>query len=770
MHPALLNLTLALLPVTAPTTGEAVQSPESNDLFAIYSAGLDEVMKDPRDGGVRALLGNLQPMLEELGKQNGEPAPMPMLMIARWINQPMYLVGNVKPNGVPSFQFDISWDERADARKEFAQLRKVLQKEGVSLSASDADAGSMMVETPMGKLSAKLIDLDKGATLSINFGRDRAPAFQLPSYSLPGGVAPVFIANWSGKALAKLIEKNLKDDEQKLVAKFLDTVGLAGPNAMDISVALGHGGGESISTTHVKGWSESFFGKHMTNRLDESDLALLPADTLWGWVGNLEVSSLFELAREIDQPEVDKALQMAGAMVGMDLEKDLFGRIGPVLGAYSSRGTGGAGGPMGLVFFAECDQPDKVLGSIEKLLKLAEAQTQQKISTKKWMHGEIACTTFSSPGAAMPVEPCVGISGDRLFLAASRNALIEALDQSTRKESILSHPRVAALPPSALKGLLAFNFFDADFGLERGYASIGMLQSMGSNMLSGVDADVDLSALPNLSSLMPSYAQLKRGSRPTVSMTYVRGGDLLQATTHDSSMVARVTAMAGSPMSFGGPAAMGMVASIAIPNLLSARLSANESAAIATMHSLISAQTQIKTSVALDGDRDGVGEFGTLGELAGSRPIRDMEAYVRPALLPQELGKLLSDGCGGSVIQRSGYYIQIFVPGHGGKMVSDEPGVSETILARIDADGAESRWCAYAWPVDAGRSGNRSFFVDQRGSVYAANPADFGGYSGLCSSNGNQPNFDAAYAHGSSTHMPSYGEAASDGNVWQVIQ
>ena len=768
MHPALLNLTLALLPVTSPA-GEPAQEQVSNDLFAIYSAGLDEVLKDPRDGGVRALLANLQPMLEAMGEANGDPVPMPAIMISRWINQPMCMVGNVSPEGMPSFQFDISWDDRADARKEFSQLRKILKKEGVSLTASDADAGSMTVDTPAGKFSAKLIDLDKGATLSINLGRERVPAFQLPSYSLPGSIEPVFIANWSGKAMAAILDKNLTDKDEKLAAKFLDTVGLAGPNAMDISVSLGHGGAESITTTHVKGWSNSFFGKQMTDRLDESDLALLPADTLWGWVGTMKVSSLFELAREINKPEVDKALQMATAMVGMDLEKDLFGRIGPVMGAYSSRGTGGAGGPMGLVFFAECNQPEKVLHSLEKLLQLAEAQTQMKISSKKWMHGDIACTTFSSPGAAMPVEPCVGISGDRMFIAASRNALIEALEQTTREESILTHPRIASLPPAALQSLLSFNFFDADFGLERGYASIGMLQSMANNMMAGAQADVDLSALPNLSSIMPSYAQLARGSRPTVSLTYVRGGDLLQATTHDSSMVARVTALAGSPMSFGGPATASIMASVAIPKLLGARLNANESATISTMRALASAQAQIKSSAALDGDRDGVGEFGLLGELAASRPIRDMDAHVRPALLSPRFGELVPDGCGGSVIQSYGYYIQVFVPSHGGKMVSDEPGVDETVLARIDADGAESRWCAYAWPVDAGKTGNRSFFVDHRFNVYFSTPSSFGGYSGLCSDNGNQPSFTAAYAHGSDTHMPSYGEAASDGNVWQMI-
>jgi hypothetical protein len=37
--------------------------------------------------------------------------------------------------------------------------------------------------------------------------------------------------------------------------------------------------------------------------------------------------------------------------------------------------------------------------------------------------------------------------------------------------------------------------------------------------------------------------------------------------------------------------------------------------------------------------------------------------------------------------------------------------------AGVDANNAEVLWCAYAWPVDFGTTGNRSFFVNQRGEI-----------------------------------------------------
>jgi hypothetical protein len=36
----------------------------------------------------------------------------------------------------------------------------------------------------------------------------------------------------------------------------------------------------------------------------------------------------------------------------------------------------------------------------------------------------------------------------------------------------------------------------------------------------------------------------------------------------------------------------------------------------------------------------------------------------------------------------------------------------------IAADAAEKRWYAYAWPIHAGDTGIRSFYVDQDGDIF----------------------------------------------------
>ena len=70
-------------------------------------------------------------------------------------------------------------------------------------------------------------------------------------------------------------------------------------------------------------------------------------------------------------------------------------------------------------------------------------------------------------------------------------------------------------------------------------------------------------------------------------------------------------------------AIIAIIASIAIPNLLSARLNANESAAIATLKNISSAQAQCQASGAIDANNNGAGEYGYFAELAGGVGVRN---------------------------------------------------------------------------------------------------------------------------------------------------
>ena len=167
-------------------------------------------------------------------------------------------------------------------------------------------------------------------------------------------------------------------------------------------------------------------------------------------------------------------------------------------------------------------------------------------------------------------------------------------------------------------------------------------------------------------------------------------------------------------------AIIAIIAAIAIPNLLSARLNANETAAIATLRNISSAQAQFQATGKADVDGDGAGEFGLMRELSGAAPVRDNidgSSSGTPLNPPVLSGAFRTLGAGGDVT-RTGYGFRLWLQGPNGAATKD---ASLTTLGgggvTIDSDMSETTWCCYAYPVNYSSSGNRTFFVNQSGDI-----------------------------------------------------
>src|SRR5688572_13706208 len=182
-------------------------------------------------------------------------------------------------------------------------------------------------------------------------------------------------------------------------------------------------------------------------------------------------------------------------------------------------------------------------------------------------------------------------------------------------------------------------------------------------------------------------------------------------------------------------AIIAIIASIAIPKLMSARISANENAAIATLRSIASAQAQLQSSCAIDTDADGGGEFGFFGELAGTAPLRFYDgaadapgldvATLDPAILPTAFGDVITVAAGGeAIVSRAGYFFKIYLPD--ATAAGDIQGLPETGGDGVggsagapfpDPNNCEIMWACYAWPIEPESTGNRVFFINQEGDL-----------------------------------------------------
>jgi prepilin-type N-terminal cleavage/methylation domain-containing protein len=209
-------------------------------------------------------------------------------------------------------------------------------------------------------------------------------------------------------------------------------------------------------------------------------------------------------------------------------------------------------------------------------------------------------------------------------------------------------------------------------------------------------------------------------------------------------------------------AIIAIIAAIAIPNLLSARLSANESNAISTLRNMVTSQAQFQSASNMDEDQDGTGEYGSLGEMSGlSNLIRNgvgVAAPLNPPILPATFQTITNGNA-----TKSGYLFCIFLPNNANAGLKDVAAGGPAPAA--DPDNCEAMWCCYAWPIDLGTTGNRSFFVNQRGEILQTK-MDTLQYNGTVS----VPAFGAAYtAADMSTAVALPPAAAVDGNTWTPL-
>ena len=202
-------------------------------------------------------------------------------------------------------------------------------------------------------------------------------------------------------------------------------------------------------------------------------------------------------------------------------------------------------------------------------------------------------------------------------------------------------------------------------------------------------------------------------------------------------------------------AIIAIIAAIAIPNLLSARLNSNETAAIATLRNIISAQAQFQTTSRADENNNGVGEYGTFGEMSGSVGVRG-GAILNPPVLSSAFRAVNANG----EVSRSGYLFAMWLPDPVGAGVAEVGGGGAG--ATVDPDIAETTWCAYSWPTNYGNTGNRTFFVNQGGDIVATEDNTYSGPA-------NGPTANAAFggAGATITGSTATGMTGRDNNFWK---
>ena len=182
-------------------------------------------------------------------------------------------------------------------------------------------------------------------------------------------------------------------------------------------------------------------------------------------------------------------------------------------------------------------------------------------------------------------------------------------------------------------------------------------------------------------------------------------------------------------------AIIAIIAAIAIPGLLRARIASNETASIGTLRTLSTSEAQFQSAAIVDQDGDGTGEFGWMQELGGDPAgyRDDAGGLTGIAASPAFITSVLASTAAGNlgIAGKSGYSYHVFLPTAGAVATAENVPIPTFAGPPFpDANPQEVRFACYAWPASIGNSGNRAFVVSQQGEVFATPNKDAQGYTG----------------------------------------
>ncbi|MEE8105302.1 MAG: DUF2950 family protein [Planctomycetota bacterium] len=473
------------------------------------------------------------------------------------------------------------------------------------------------------------------------------------------------------------------------------------------------------------------------NSVDMSLLDLIPQDAASFSLFSVDGPAMLEELRKVlpgdQRKQMEDSLKMLSDS-GFDIERDVLDVFGPRCAFVQTSGMDGPSKGIEAVWrhvrstVLVCEVQDPVR-AIEALARLPQGDAS--VHRKEHMVQGVKTNTYRFDADELPAEfsVSVALAGDHLYISLSVEALKKMLE-TAQSERTGAFAKIA----KALPGPVAALSYDDP---SRGVLSPMSLADLSSDLARGPVAASAGGDEPHA-----GLGRLLRALGPTVS--YVTADE-------DGVVVVTRSPTAGLG-STGGITGMFTLASIALPSLASARVTANEASALSALEAIHSAEDTFRKRGYHDPDRDGDGSYGFLAQLTGQDDAGT--SLSQTPLLRSDYFEV-EDG----VCRREGYYFRVVLPAEDGAPVG---GHEKDRHERADGDLSESVIVVLAWPVSHGRTGRRSFLMDSRGFVYATD-ASFSGRAPRADALNTQPNNIASAPKG-------FDEPAQDGNRWRKVR
>jgi hypothetical protein len=572
------------------------------------------------------------------------------------------------------------------------------------------------------------------------------------------------------------------------MSRSVSSVGVDSLKSIGLTVTFTGDGVSDALYVHAPGEKKGLLKILSLAKTATPHLNLVPADAI-SYIGlNLDFGKIwdlsFEMVRQFDEEahaEILKELEGFQERTGVNLREDLIASFGAEISSFSAFPRGGGLIPEGVTVFT-LKNPARFEEAYLKLMKSAglerkdlafRGRTLRYFVSKMAEPGEPGEPGAEPGERGAPPSPIPGFSMDDLLLlnlSSFRNYFIEGehlftsslaqtlkktitkIDGADRFVSLGQNPHYRKLRERlpGQPGLIMYSDLRGIFNLL--YNTIlpfGQLAEILLRKELGVEFE---------NAVLPRAEAVSQHLTPAITGI---------ATLEEGVIVSSYSTTGVTTIGLTATALAGAVAALALSSgPMGSPVASNETMAIASLRTIQFAQEQFKALGLVDQNGNGVGEYGFLQELAGSASLRGAKdgARVDAPFVTPELG--FADNKGR--VYRNGYYIKVFLPGAEKALSAG----MEVPAADANAAPAQERaWCAYAWPVRLGATGERVFFVNQDGTIYQC-------YNSLKRYGGdNEPAPEAAFDRkginaANLDAVPAGGKPdlqASDGEFWMPV-
>jgi len=537
----------------------------AGDVLYAWSGGLDALLVDPKDAGVREALRRIGARMVELPTEFDDPAiPGEELALASsLLLGPMSLsVGVPLEEDPESFpvraQLDFRGATPEEARARADALTKALAKaEMPSLGLDEATGLSLLDFGPIQALHG----VAKGGradtlVVAVN-GLDFTPR-DLGTLDLPADAVPAMAFRLDMESLGEMVGMFGGPEASGALDAF-------GTGNFVVQGAIGHSPNRCHAAIRNIGWVPiaRANGTLATGSIERSALELIPADATVAIIARSDLGSIagmFETAAEIGDEALGglDPLALVREATGIDFERDLLDHLGETYGVYASDATGGGGLYSWVGFVSVRDEAAlrDALGRLEgRLEDLAADEGLPGFTMRHSQHDGADITTMAVSGWPIPVEPSWAIRDGWFFASVSAQGVRAALDSARgRNGSLVDEDRFEDEVSGSLDDLVSLAFIDIARFARDGYPAAAMF---GAALSNGVSSAGEPDRAPV--GIVPGFVEFLRGARATVALGRLEGDDLVVRSSGDRSILVQSAGMIGALGPF-----VGLVAGLAI--------------------------------------------------------------------------------------------------------------------------------------------------------------------------------------------------------------